>query len=218
MTAYSRENPSPRYQELVGQYKAMHIEGDKNYGLPAQETFPGFRLKPHVARIRKMIEETKSGSILDYGSGKGIQYDVLMEVPDISVPVMVLDFWDVDEVHCYDPAYEPNSKLPDSKFDGVICTDVLEHCPEEDLPWIIDEIFSLANRFVYANVACFPAIKSLPNGENAHCTQQEPEWWRDLFRTVVPRYPDIVWQLWSVAVENYPQGNGKMVEICFSSD
>lgn len=52
----------------------------------------------------------------------------------------------------------------------MICTDVLEHCPEEDIPWIVDELFAFARKFVYANIACFPARKQLPSGGNAHCT------------------------------------------------
>lgn len=56
---------------------------------------------------------------------------------------------------------------------------MLEHCPEEDIPWILDELFSLANKFVYANVACFPARKRLPSGGNAHCTVKPVSWWAD---------------------------------------
>jgi hypothetical protein len=53
----------------------------------------------------------------------------------------------------------------------VISTDVLEHCPGKvNVPWIVDEMFGYATRFVFANVAVIPAGKRLPNGENAHCT------------------------------------------------
>jgi hypothetical protein len=33
---------------------------------------------------------------------------------------------------------------------------------------------------VYLNVACFPARKTLPNGDNAHATVRPPQWWSDL--------------------------------------
>ena len=46
---------------------------------------------------------------------------------------------------------------------------------------IVAEIFSYARRFVYVNVACYPAEKRLPNGENAHCTVRPPEWWAKLY-------------------------------------
>ena len=44
-------------------------------------------------------------------------------------------------ITCYDPGYEPHSRLPQGKFDGVLCTDVLEHCPQDDLEWIVGELF-----------------------------------------------------------------------------
>jgi FkbM family methyltransferase len=94
----------------------------------------------------------------------------------------IAEYWDVDEVQCYDPGYAPHSARPEGRFDGVICTDVLEHCPEEDVPWILEEIFGYAGRFVYLNVACYPARKTLPNGENAHITVRPPEWWREKVR------------------------------------
>lgn len=50
------------------------------------------------------------------------------------------DIWRVDSITLYDPGYEPYSTLPVGDFDGVICTDVLEHCPEEDIPWIFKRI------------------------------------------------------------------------------
>ena len=36
----------------------------------------------------------------------------------------------------------------------------------------------MAKRFVYMNVASYPAKKILPNGWNAHVTIKPPEWWR----------------------------------------
>jgi hypothetical protein len=73
----------------------------------------------------------------------------------------------------------------------VISTDALEHCPEPDLPWIVDEIFGFATKMVYANVASYPAIKRLPNGENAHATQRDHLWWKDLLDDVSNRHPGV---------------------------
>ena len=123
----------------------------------------------------------------------------------------VMDYWDVDEVVCYDPCYPPFSKYPGGKFDGVISTDVLEHCPEEDIPWIIDEIFSFATRFVFANVACYPARKRLPTGENAHCTIQPVEWWKHLIEGIAASYPGVTWEVWIQSRVDGPQGS-RLVE------
>ena len=90
----------------------------------------------------------------------------------------------------------------------MICTDVLEHCPEDDVPWIVDELFGYANMFVFANVACYPAHKVLPNGENAHCTIQPPEWWERLFGDTAKRHGSVDWEVWVA----YMAGGGADLE------
>jgi hypothetical protein len=210
--SYSRANPSPRYRELIALYSQMHSDGERIRCRSAEETFPGVSLRHQAARIKKLIDATGAGIVLDYGSGKGYLYDV----PDFKIDGVgqwpgIIDYWDVDEVVCYDPAYPPFSKLPEGKFDGVICVDVLEHCPQEDVPWIVDEIFSYASRFVFANIACYPSPNLLPTGENSHCTTNSSGWWRQLLAATAGKYPEVMWEVWvQELLENSP---GKVVEI-----
>jgi 2-polyprenyl-3-methyl-5-hydroxy-6-metoxy-1,4-benzoquinol methylase len=167
---YTRASPSPRYRRLLEQYQHMHLHGEQDAGIPPEQTFPGRSLPKQAPHIKRLIKATGAATILDYGCGKGQQYlplriadpDERIEYPDIK------SYWGVQAIQCYDPAYQPFMQLPTGKFDGVICTDVLEHCPEEDIPWILAEQFGYANKFVFANVACFPARKKLPSGGNAH--------------------------------------------------
>jgi len=176
---YSRAAPSARYRRLVEQYRAMHLHGEMRLGIPPEKTFPGASLPKEAPRIKRLIKRTGAGTLLDYGAGKGQQYlprrmvdaEEGVDYPDIK------SYWGVSEVRCYDPGYSPFMELPSGKFDGVICTDVLEHCSEEDIPWILGELFDYARKFVYANVACFPARKTLPSGGNAHCTIRPVKWW-----------------------------------------
>jgi hypothetical protein len=93
----------------------------------------------------------------------------------------------------------------------VISTDVLEHCPEEDMPWIVGELFAHATRFVFANVACFPARKRLPNGQNAHCTVRPLKWWRELVGKVAARHPTLLYELRFQVLER-KAGEDAMVE------
>jgi hypothetical protein len=200
---YSRQNPSPRYQELITLYRRLHSEGERRLGLTADETYPGSSLLPHLTRIKSLIVATGARTILDYGCGKGYQYDAGgITIPGEGVWEGVLDYWDIDEVRCYDPCYERYSALPQGQFDGVISTDVLEHCPEPDVPWVVDELFGYARRFVFANVACYAALTTLPNGENAHCTVRPLEWWQAVFAAAANARPDVSWKL---VVEDHDQ-------------
>jgi hypothetical protein len=209
---FSRSNPSPRFLELQAMYRQMHRKGEEFLGAPPEETFPGFSLDAQLARIKALIERTGADTVLDYGCGKGHQYRP-RPIKDEAGEVWpgVIDYWDIGEVVCYDPCYEPYNKLPEGKFDGVICTDVLEHCPEQDIPWIIEELFVYATQFVFANVACYPARKRLPNGENAHCTIRPVDWWIQTVRSVALNHPGIHWEFWVQSSETSAQG-ARLVE------
>ena len=206
---YRRTNPSQRYRDLIGQYRAMHDEGERFLGIAPEQTFAGTSLLPHLQDIKRLIRQVGAGSILDYGCGKGTQYLPRIIDRDGERWDSVQDYWDVDYVHCYDPCYQPFSELPMGKHDGVISTDVLEHCPEDDVPWILDEMFGYARKFVFITVACYPARKHLPSGENAHCTIKPLKWWGVLLGEVSTRYPGITWEAKVYHVE--PAGS-EMVE------
>lgn len=208
---YSRNQPSPRYNELIAQYRQMHIEGERFLGIPPDQTFPGKSLIPQADRIKRLIEATRSEAILDYGSGKGMQYGISpFVVAGVGQWPSIVEYWDISEVTCYDPCFEAFNHLPEGRFDGVICTDVLEHCPEEDIEWVIDEIFSYADKFVFANVACYPAAKRLPSGENAHCTIRPVEWWARLLKEVTSRHPQLQWEVW--VQFKVPEAGGALIE------
>lgn len=191
---FSRQNPSPRYLELTRLYRRLHEEGEPRLGLAPEATYPGASLFTHIKHVKDHIEQTGARTILDYGCGKGHQYRAAkLVIKDVGTWQGVSDYWGVDEINCYDPSVERFSRLPQGAFDGVISTDVLEHCPEQDLPWIVAEMFGYATRFVFANVACYPARTTLPNGENAHCTVRPLDWWSALFAQAAKARPEIRW-------------------------
>jgi hypothetical protein len=195
---YTRDNPSARFRELVEQYRLMHRDGDPRKGIPAAQMFDGRSLPRQAHRIRKMIARTGAKTVLDYGSGKGTQY-LPAKILENGLPRWnsVQEYWGVESIRCYDPGYAPFCLLPEGSFDGVICTDVLEHCPEEDLRWIIGELFRFARLFVFANVACYPAAKTLPNGENAHCTIRPAHFWGELFESAARGSGSVLWEVWA---------------------
>jgi hypothetical protein len=207
--AYSRSNPSPRFRELLAQYRQMHVNGDARHGRSAAETFDGRSLPRQASRIRALVQKTQARAILDYGSGKGTQYlPATITENGLATWNSVQEYWGVDSIACYDPGHEPFSKLPDGKFHGVVCTDVLEHCPEEDLEWIVTELFAYSTKFVFANVACYPARKSLPNGENAHCSILPVERWHALFNSAAECFPGVLWEVWADVIRG-----GRQVEV-----
>jgi hypothetical protein len=192
MTEFSRAHPSPRYTAMVELCRRLHAEGDQLNRIAAAETFDGRSLIPYIQPIGGLAKQFRASSILDYGAGKGMAYgEARAKLTDGRELVGLHAIWDVASITLYDPAYPPHSALPSGQFDGVISTDVLEHCPEEDVPWMIAEIFGFARRFVFVSIACYPARKKLPTGDNAHITLKPAGWWLDRLETVAAHRPDV---------------------------
>lgn len=194
---YSRSSPSERYRFLLGLYAKMHTEGEPVASRSPMETFSGQSLLPQLTRIKRLIERTEAATVLDYGCGKAAGYEARnFEIPGHGVVESLVDYWDVAGVCFYDPGFEPYRALPEGTFDGVIATDVLEHCPEEDIEWILEEIFGYARSFVFANIASYAARATLSNGENAHCTVQPWQWWEAILRKTAERHAGVLWEVW----------------------
>ena len=170
----NRSGASPRFLELVALYKEMHEHGDRLNEIPADQTFDGRSLFPHLDAIAALVRRFGAKSILDYGCGKGAAYRGSFTLPDGRTVSSMESLWGVDEIRLYDPGLEPFSEVPSETFDGVISTDVLEHCPEEDLDWIIEEMFGFARSFLFCSISCRPAFKQLPTEENAHIAIKPP--------------------------------------------
>lgn len=206
--SYSRAEPSPRYREMVALYGDLHDNGDRHNDVPAERTFNGISLQPHVQAIGMLIARFGAKTLLDYGAGKGDGYtQAQARTPEGRLLRGLKEIWGLRRIALYDPGYKPHSKLPKGVFDAVISTDVIEHCPEEDVDWILGELFGYATRFVFITVACYPARKLLPTGENAHITLKSPGWWVDRLATAAAGHPDIRW----FAVIETERGGGRLM-------
>lgn len=148
---------------LINEYLKLHAADPG--------AFQGFSVLPHAWEIRRLVKATRSERLLDYGCGKGKQYS----------DDRVNEWWGV-KVQLYDPGVAQFSKKPTGSFDGVVCTDVLEHIPEADVAGVLDELMRYAMRFVFMTACCRPASRKLPNGMNTHVTVKPERWWRDIVK------------------------------------
>lgn len=162
---------------LVPLYKEMAASGTQ---------FQGLSILAHKEQIGELIERHKAKSLFDFGCGRGDAYQY---------PHMLHRAWKVERPTLYDPAFEQHDQMPAEgvKFDGVICSDVLEHVPMADLQFVVDELFIRANKFVWASVCCRPAKKTFPDGRNLHVTIETFRWWQRFFQE--SSTGDVAWTL-----------------------
>ncbi len=191
---FTAAQPSPRYGQLLSQYEGMHHAGKADAQSQGAKTFEGFVGFSIVAPyVRRFAQKLGAKSLLDYGGGRGAQYqlgEITIGAETFANPRAYLG---VESVVCFDPGFARD--LPAGMFDLVICVDALEHCDRQDLPWIVRQLFEKARMGVFANIASYPAAKTLPNGENAHCTVEDAPWWMELFRAVADAFPAIDYQV-----------------------
>ena len=158
----------------------------------ARDAFPGKKTLEFASKIRSLFQHHGVKTCLDYGAGKASHYadSVLLKDNTSGTEFNGLKaYWGIEEVTTWEPGLDNDD--PKGTYDGVICVDVLEHCYAADLPWILEEIFSLARGCVFLNVVCYPAHSLLPNGENVHISVRSAEWWRGAIAVISAKYPSI---------------------------
>ena len=132
--------PSQSYFAALSLTRAHHAEQNK--------TFSGQFTWKQRHRIRALIERFGATSMLDYGCGKGKQYDPARNRD--AEGRSLEEFWGIAPFR-YDPgvpayAAEPP---PGAKFDLVICVQVLGSIPLADLPWVIDRLYAFAGKAIF---------------------------------------------------------------------
>ncbi len=95
----------------------------------------------------------------------------------------------------YDPLFPPPSGPPAGAFDGVVCSEGLDYLPGEDVPWVVDEMFARARRFVHVTVATHSRTTTLADGTSLHSWPREPSWWHAHFEAAARHYPGVHWEL-----------------------
>ena len=179
-----KPKPSQEYIELLDAYKDLHNDTG---------AFKGISLVPFISSIKDLVVSNKCETLFDYGCGKGLPYtkdfkktDPHNEIKYFTKPVQ--DIWNIKEFFLYDPAHPDHDKLPNKKYDIVLCTDVLEHIPESDLDWVIKEVLSYATKVAFINVCSVEALKTFPTGKhkgrNVHVSVFSHEWWINKFSTI----------------------------------
>ena len=74
---FSRSNPSPRYRELAADVPTNACRSGAIRLRRLRTRFTReLSLAPHASRIKRLVSITGAANLLDYGSGKGRQYQI----------------------------------------------------------------------------------------------------------------------------------------------
>jgi hypothetical protein len=116
--------------------------------------------------VAEVINRMEITHVLDYGCGAGV--NLSRELQGKVKHKLTYQ--------AYDPAVLRFSKPP-LPAQMVACIDVLEHIEEEYIDAVLDDLTRLTEGVIFATVDTGPALKTLPDGRNAHILQRPIKWW-----------------------------------------
>jgi hypothetical protein len=118
--------------------------------------------------VKGLIQQANITHLLDYGCGHNVSLmKGLKECGGLPKGF---------RYQCYDPGVPEYADDP-VPAELVCCIDVLEHIEPENLDDVLDHLEELTEVMIFGTVHTEPAVKTLPDGRNAHLIQQPKEWW-----------------------------------------
>lgn len=167
-TIFTREKPSRRFAEMMSRYRGLD-------GAMPRDFIARGRFDLHAADIGRLIAQTRAVSLMVRGASNDGENSAL---------------WPGIEVKRVDLAGPVKGAV-----DGAISVDELQHVPEEDIGWLLDEMFAAAKSFVYVAVPGTAITRMSPNGSDAPCTVLPAEWWQGQLERASRRHPGPRWHL-----------------------
>jgi hypothetical protein len=139
------------------QSQQQHLHETTEYGTMAQHYGP---------LVSQIIEKLEITHLLDSGCGRKMGLTKTMSVKSKIT------------YQGYDPGagLEELATAP-IPAQMVCCIDVLEHIEPQFLENVLDHLASLTEVVALMSIHTGPAMKTLPDGRNAHLTQEPIEWW-----------------------------------------
>lgn len=139
-------------------YRAQQakLHENPNYGVASMAFAP---------IVSEIINALNVRELLDYGCAKCRLFGALKGM--VKHPM---------KLQAYDPAIPERAGRP-VPSQMVTCIDVLEHIEPDCLDAVLDDLHVLTKQIGFFSIHTGPAVKTLPDGRNAHLIQQPPEWW-----------------------------------------
>ena len=176
---FTAAHPSAPYRALRAQFHRAYAPNTST-----QRRSPTLPSGPLVG-LQELSTAVKAETLLDYGLGIEAAGPPA-EASHASLKLTVTH---------YDAASPSSAAPPSDRFDGVICTQGLVLVPDEDVPWVLGEIFGYATRFVYVVIAQDADANRLPDGTCLPIRRRPSPWWEMHMAAASACHPEIHWEL-----------------------
>ena len=161
------------------------LRDGKETSLREKTVFDGGGIRMIYDELDYEMDKRGSATVLDFGCGSSVHWHLNVPIPGRKDMTTATHHFGkkLRGFYRYDPAHPLYDIKPTGKFDIIMCTEVLEHVPVEELPELLAEIKSY---LVEDGVVIFTVPKGLssnafPDGTNLHVTLMETKEWNELF-------------------------------------
>ncbi len=137
-----------------------------------------------------MVEHYAPTHWLDYGCGPASSYDITNSFGHSTLDIALRT---KSTFTLYDPCHSPHDVFPTiSTTPGVMCVDVLEHIPENDIPTVLNYLFSVCTTWMFLFASNKRnASKFVDSHESTHCTLKTKQEWIDMIKPYAEKNPHI---------------------------
>ena len=174
---FQAQRPSARYRALCTRLRDASTQPSSP--TCSMQTTRNDHSSDFQEHIEKLSTATQSHTLLDYSFGIG---------PSLTRSHGLL-------VSHYNPAFAAPTPSACEATDGVVCTDTMDFLPDEDVPWMLEELFRYARHFVSVSVNVVPYERRLPNGTRLQGRVRPLPWWQTHLDATSRRYPKLRWHL-----------------------
>jgi uncharacterized protein len=173
---FSRTQPSSQFTQLA-QWIADKKNSWKSPSDPSQE-------EQNSLNLHQFISSMDNPSLLHYEIGPSSDLSPKTNTfvsPMASLKMTPFHWCTLD------------SSRPNTPCDIVYASDGLTLLPDEDVPWLLEEIFSLASQLVYVTIHDKKLLPEIPSYLESH--SRDFQWWASQFQATSIRFPTIHWTL-----------------------
>jgi len=139
--------------------------------------------------LLKLILKGKFKRVLDVGCGVGQGVAMMrnkgIDAYGIDISEKIDRYWKEGNIDKFcQVACADKIPFPDNHFDLIVCTEVMEHVPENAVRDVLKEIQRVGTHF-FLTIALSRALHKMPyDGSEPHICVKSPAWWKDVFSEI----------------------------------
>jgi SAM-dependent methyltransferase len=180
-----------QYYKDVFEGKPYYRDGQE-YTIKEKTIFDGGGIRLIYDELEYELEKRGAATVLDFGCGSSVHWHLPVPIPGQKVNIPATQYLGAKlrGFFRYDPAHPLYNEKPTGTFDIVMCTEVLEHIPMEEMGELLTEIASYMKDDGFAIFTMPKGLSSntFQDGKNLHCTLMSTKEWNDLIEQYISNF------------------------------